>query len=116
MHHRLLATKPSPGNSSNAADPVSSNPESQAINKSRGKEARHSDAADTRSVQSPVSAQGGRPSEAHEGEEQTSADAMIKNIRANRRRRRGKMWKRRGGGRWGRRMISGGCTVYVDNG
>lgn len=75
--YRGVATKQaSPGVSSNVTNPQSSNPESQSINISRGKEARHSDTADTRSVASPVS---GSASEAHEGEEQTEADSMIKN-------------------------------------
>ncbi|RAL14148.1 uncharacterized protein BO97DRAFT_404524 [Aspergillus homomorphus CBS 101889] len=72
-------TTASPGQSSNVANPQSSSPESQAINVSRGKEARHDDTPDTRSVQSPISSQYGRTSEAHEGEERTSADAQIKN-------------------------------------
>ncbi|GIJ86310.1 hypothetical protein Asppvi_005197 [Aspergillus pseudoviridinutans] len=71
-HARFLATRPS-------GNPISSNPQAQSINKSRGREAGHSDEADTRSVQSPVSMHRAQPSEAHEGEEQTSADAMIKN-------------------------------------
>ncbi|GAQ09863.1 hypothetical protein ALT_7184 [Aspergillus lentulus] len=74
-HVRFLATKPS-GSSGN---PISSNPQAYSINKARGREAGHSDEADTRSVQSPVSMHRAHPSEAHEGEEQTSADAMIKN-------------------------------------
>ncbi|GKZ33774.1 hypothetical protein AbraIFM66950_003809 [Aspergillus brasiliensis] len=76
--HHFATKEASPGHSSNVANPQSSNPESQGINYSRGKEARHSDTADTRSVQSPISAQRGPTSEAHEGEEQTSADAQIK--------------------------------------
>ncbi|RHZ50759.1 hypothetical protein CDV55_102930 [Aspergillus turcosus] len=75
-HTRFLATKPTTDPSGN---PISSNPQGQSINKSRGRDAGHSDAADTRSVQSPVSQHRAEPSEAHEGEEQTSADAMIKN-------------------------------------
>ncbi|KAL4910522.1 hypothetical protein BDW74DRAFT_146 [Aspergillus multicolor] len=77
---RFAATKEaSPGHSSNAKNPVSSGGASQSINLSRGKEARSSDTADTRSVQSPISRQDGASSEAHEGEEQTSADGLIKN-------------------------------------
>ncbi|KAL4772880.1 hypothetical protein BDW60DRAFT_206645 [Aspergillus nidulans var. acristatus] len=68
-----------PAFSSNAKNPVSSSGASQSINLSRGKEARSSDTADTRSVQSPISSQDGPTSEQHAGEEQTSADAMIKN-------------------------------------
>lgn len=68
-----------PAFSSNAKNPVSSSGASQSINLSRGKEARSSDTADTRSVQSPISSQDGPTSEQHAGEERTSADAMIKN-------------------------------------
>lgn len=60
-------------------NPISSSGESQSINVSRGKESRASDTADTRSVQSPISSQSGPTSEVHEGEEQTTADAQIKN-------------------------------------
>ncbi|PYH42897.1 uncharacterized protein BP01DRAFT_359123 [Aspergillus saccharolyticus JOP 1030-1] len=76
---RFASNEASPGQSSNVANPRSSSPESQSINISRGKEARHADTADTRSVQSPISSQSGPTSEAHEGEEQTPADAQIKN-------------------------------------
>ncbi|PYI31165.1 hypothetical protein BP00DRAFT_425802 [Aspergillus indologenus CBS 114.80] len=76
---RSLANKASPGQTSNVANPQSSSPESQSINVARGKEARHADTPDTASVQSPISSQFGPTSEAHEGEEQTSADAQIKN-------------------------------------
>ncbi|PYH76890.1 hypothetical protein BO82DRAFT_346155 [Aspergillus uvarum CBS 121591] len=76
---RSLASKASPGQTSNVANPQSSSPESQSINVARGKEARHADTPDTASVQSPISSQFGPTSEAHEGEEQTSADAQIKN-------------------------------------
>ncbi|RAH67941.1 uncharacterized protein BO66DRAFT_473029 [Aspergillus aculeatinus CBS 121060] len=76
---RRLASKASPGQTSNVANPQSSSPESQSINVARGKQARHADTPDTASVQSPISSQFGPTSEAHEGEEQTSADAQIKN-------------------------------------
>ncbi|KAL4951169.1 hypothetical protein BDW69DRAFT_201603 [Aspergillus filifer] len=76
---RLYASKASPGHSSNAKNPVSSSGPSQSINVSRGKEARSADTPDTRSVQSPISSQDGPTSETHQGEEQTSADAQIKN-------------------------------------
>ncbi|KAL4928029.1 uncharacterized protein BDV17DRAFT_265137 [Aspergillus undulatus] len=76
---RRFASEASPGHSSNAKNPVSSSGPSQSINVSRGKEARASDTADTRSVQSPISSQTGPTSEQHQGEEQTSADAQIKN-------------------------------------
>ncbi|KAB8070321.1 hypothetical protein BDV29DRAFT_160562 [Aspergillus leporis] len=75
---RLASTNAATGQA-NISNPKSSNPESQSINSSRGKESRHSDTADTRSVQSPISSQRGPTSEAHEGEEQTSTDAQIKN-------------------------------------
>ncbi|KAJ5462214.1 hypothetical protein N7530_010419 [Penicillium desertorum] len=67
--------------SSNVGDPASSSPESQAINKSRGMKGRQSHVADTRSTQSPISPANQRDlaSETHEGEEQTSSDAQIKN-------------------------------------
>lgn len=67
--------------SSNVSNPVASSPESQAINKARGLEGRHSDTADTRSTQSPISSsnKGALGSETHEGEEQTPTDAQIKN-------------------------------------
>ncbi|KAL4810654.1 hypothetical protein BDV18DRAFT_155266 [Aspergillus unguis] len=74
-----FASKASPGQSSNVKNPISSSGESQSVNVSRGKESRTSDAADTRSVQSPISSQDGPTSEMHQGEEQTSADAQIKN-------------------------------------
>ncbi|GAM33881.1 hypothetical protein TCE0_013f01101 [Talaromyces pinophilus] len=78
--YRSVATKQaSPGVSSNVINPQSSNPESQSINISRGKEARHSDTADSGSVASPVSSGRGPASEAHQGEEQTETDSMIKN-------------------------------------
>ncbi|RDW57862.1 uncharacterized protein DSM5745_11380 [Aspergillus mulundensis] len=77
---RFAATKESsPGHSSNAKNPLSSGGASQSINLSRGKEARSSDMADTRSVQSPISSSDGPTSEAHAGEEQTEADSLIKN-------------------------------------
>ncbi|KAL4938881.1 hypothetical protein BDV06DRAFT_225564 [Aspergillus oleicola] len=76
---RPFANEASPGQSSNVKNPVSSSGASQSINVSRGKEARASDTADTRSVQSPMSSQDGPTSEMHEGEEQTSVDAHIKN-------------------------------------
>lgn len=62
-------------------NPVSSSPESQDVNASRGLEDRSSDTADTRSTQSPISGRNlsERGSEAHEGEEQTSTDEQIKN-------------------------------------
>ncbi|KAJ5138847.1 uncharacterized protein N7515_003695 [Penicillium bovifimosum] len=67
--------------SSKVSNPVASSPESQDINKARGLEGRHSDTADTRSTQSPISSSNKTElgSEAHEGEEQTSTDALIKN-------------------------------------
>ncbi|KAL5334108.1 hypothetical protein BJX70DRAFT_30677 [Aspergillus crustosus] len=71
-------TKGTP-NATNAKNPVSSSGASQSINLSRGKESRASDTADMRSVQSPISSQDGTTSEMHEGEEQTSADELIKN-------------------------------------
>ncbi|KAJ5561852.1 hypothetical protein N7535_003685 [Penicillium sp. DV-2018c] len=73
---RFYATK-----QTNASNPVASSPESQAINKSRGLEGRHSDTADTRSTSSPISSSNRKSlgTEAHEGEEQTSTDAQIKN-------------------------------------
>ena len=63
------------------SSPVSSSPESQAINKSRGIKGRQSHVADTRSTQSPVSPSNQKDlaSETHEGEEPTSPDAQIKN-------------------------------------
>ncbi|KAL2847516.1 hypothetical protein BJY01DRAFT_246743 [Aspergillus pseudoustus] len=76
---RLFASEASPGHSSNAKNPLSSGGASQSINVSRGKEARSSETADTRSVQSPISSQSSASSEAHEGEERTSVDAQIKN-------------------------------------
>ncbi|KAL3486691.1 hypothetical protein BJX62DRAFT_214881 [Aspergillus germanicus] len=79
---RLASSTPeaTPGPSTNAKNPVSSGGASQSINLSRGKESRSSDTADTRSTQSPISSQPGEiKSAAHEGEEQTSADAQIKN-------------------------------------
>ncbi|KAL4877407.1 hypothetical protein BJY04DRAFT_128741 [Aspergillus karnatakaensis] len=75
---RRFASNSSP-NASNAKNPVSSGGASQSINVSRGKEARSSDTADTRSVQSPISSQDGPTSEQHAGEEQTEADSLIKN-------------------------------------
>jgi hypothetical protein len=78
--YRGVATKQaSPGHSSNVTNPQSSNPESQSINISHGKEARHSDTADTRSVASPFSSGRGPTSEAHEVEEQTESASMIEN-------------------------------------
>ncbi|KAJ5981495.1 hypothetical protein N7499_001498 [Penicillium canescens] len=67
--------------SSKVSNPVASSPESQAINKSRGLEGRHSDTPDTRSTQSPISSSNKTElgSESHEGEEQTASDAQIKN-------------------------------------
>ncbi|KAL4965774.1 uncharacterized protein BDV14DRAFT_51091 [Aspergillus stella-maris] len=76
---RPFASEASPGQTSNAKNPISSSGPSQSINVSRGKEARSSDTPDSRSVQSPISSQDGPTSEMHEGEEQTSADAQIKN-------------------------------------
>ncbi|KAL4793079.1 hypothetical protein BDV19DRAFT_391520 [Aspergillus venezuelensis] len=76
---RPFASEASSGQSSNVKNPVSSSGPSQSINVSRGKEARSSDTPDSRSVQSPISSQDGPTSEMHEGEEQTSADAQIKN-------------------------------------
>ncbi|KAJ5549069.1 hypothetical protein N7513_006303 [Penicillium frequentans] len=69
------------GQSSGMKNPVSSSPESQHVNASRGLEDRADDTADTRSVQSPVSKRDPleKDSEAHAGEEQTSTDAQIKN-------------------------------------
>ncbi|GMF77299.1 unnamed protein product [Aspergillus oryzae] len=61
------------------ANPRSSNPESQAINTSRGKESRHDDTPDTRSVQSPISNQFGPTSEKHEGEEQSTTTEQVHN-------------------------------------
>jgi hypothetical protein len=62
-------------------NPISSSPESQSVNTSRGLEGRSSDTADTRSTQSPISGRNKleKGSEAHEGEEQTPTDAQIKN-------------------------------------
>lgn len=69
------------GQSSNVSNPTASSPESQAINKSRGLEGRHSDTADTRSTQSPISSSNKAElgSETHEGEEQTPTNAQMKN-------------------------------------
>ncbi|KAJ5998827.1 hypothetical protein N7451_006637 [Penicillium sp. IBT 35674x] len=69
------------GKSSDLKNPVSSSPESQHVNASRGLEDRTQDTPDTRSVQSPVSKRDPleKDSEAHAGEEQTSTDAQIKN-------------------------------------
>ncbi|KAK1138615.1 hypothetical protein N8T08_002145 [Aspergillus melleus] len=53
---------------SQVANPRSSNPESQAINVSRGQESRYDDTPDSRSVQSPISGHSGPTSETHEGE------------------------------------------------
>ncbi|KOC12297.1 RTA1 domain protein [Aspergillus flavus AF70] len=55
------------------------NPESQAINTSRGKESRHDDTPDTRSVQSPISNQFGPTSEKHEGEEPSTTTEQVHN-------------------------------------
>ncbi|KAJ5819034.1 hypothetical protein N7474_004625 [Penicillium riverlandense] len=78
---RYSANSAKPGQSSNVSNPIASSPESQAINKSRGLEGRNSDNADTRSTQSPISSSNKEElgSETHEGEEQTSTDAQIKN-------------------------------------
>jgi len=76
---RLYASSATPGQSSNVANPQSSNPESQSINVKRGTKGGRSDNPDGRSVASPISGQRGPSSEAHEGEEQTSTDAQIKN-------------------------------------
>ncbi|KAH8431429.1 uncharacterized protein LDX57_009090 [Aspergillus melleus] len=65
--------------SSQVANPRSSNPESQAINVSRGKESRHDDTPDSRSVQSPISSQSGPTSETHEGEEATTTTEQVHN-------------------------------------
>lgn len=75
---RFYATS---GQSSNVSNPIASSPESQAINKSRSLEGRHSDTADTRSTQSPISSSNKAElgSETHEGEEQTPTDAQMKN-------------------------------------
>ena len=75
---RFYAT---PGQSPNVSNPVASSPKSQAINKSRGLEGQHSHTADTRSTQSPISSSNRKKigSETHEGEEQMSTDAQIKN-------------------------------------
>jgi hypothetical protein len=62
-------------------NPISSSPESKDVNTSRGLEDRSSDTADTRSTQSPISGRNRfeKGSEAHEGEEETSTDSLIKN-------------------------------------
>ncbi|ODM17721.1 hypothetical protein SI65_06509 [Aspergillus cristatus] len=66
---QATSAKPSPA----------SNPESDGINVSRGKESRYTDAPPSSNMQSPISARRGLPSEAQEGEEQTTTDAQIKN-------------------------------------
>lgn len=76
---RLTASTASPEQASGARPTPSSDPESEGINVSRGKEARHTDAPASSNLQSPISAREGRPSEAQEGEEQTTTDAQIKN-------------------------------------
>ncbi|GES57106.1 RTA1 domain protein [Aspergillus terreus] len=77
---RYLASKgAAPGQSSNVTNPRSSNPESQAINMSRGKESRHDDTPDTKSVQSPISSQRGPASERHEGEEPSTTTEYVYN-------------------------------------
>ncbi|OJJ81618.1 uncharacterized protein ASPGLDRAFT_60098 [Aspergillus glaucus CBS 516.65] len=66
---QATSAKPSPA----------SNPEVDGINVSRGKESRYTDAPPSSNMQSPISARRGLPSEAQEGEEQTTTDAQIKN-------------------------------------
>ncbi|KAJ9480714.1 hypothetical protein VN97_g12816 [Penicillium thymicola] len=80
-HTPLARFYVTPGKSPNVSNPVASSPKSQAINKSRGLEGQHSHTADTRSTQSPISSSNREKfsSETHEGEEQMSTDAQIKN-------------------------------------
>jgi len=75
-----MAVPPRPA-SRPTKNPISSGPESQAVNTSRGLEGRSSDAADRKSMQSPASRPNplARASEAHTGEEGTSTDEQIKN-------------------------------------
>ncbi|KAJ6119772.1 hypothetical protein N7523_004052 [Penicillium sp. IBT 18751x] len=78
---RAYSSSATPGQSSNVKNPISSSPESKEVNAGRGLEDRSSDTADTRSTQSPISGRNRleKGSEAHEGEEQTSTNAQIKN-------------------------------------
>ena len=67
---RFLSSKEYSPHASNVRDPISSSPESQAVNVARGRESRASDQADTRSTQSPISPnRRAHTSEAQEGEE-----------------------------------------------
>lgn len=65
--------------STSAKSSPASNPESDGINVSRGKESRYTDAPPSSNMQSPISSRRGLPSESQEGEEQTTTDAQIKN-------------------------------------
>lgn len=58
---------------------TTSNPEPQGPNISRGDRSRYGDAPPSGNYPSPVSAREGRHLQAQEGEEQTGADAQIKN-------------------------------------
>lgn len=77
---RFLSSKEYSANASNIGDPISSSPESQAVNVARWKQSRASDQVDTRSTQSPISPnRRAHTSEAQEDEEEGSLNDHIKN-------------------------------------